>query len=123
MTVYERCVEASCRDGEKSLYPPSRIQLGRAGWLLLHSISINHNITNEEIETAAWLYSFAALYPCHVCRDSLYSIYKKMPPSVNTQENLILWACEIHNKVNDELSKPILDCNIQDLRKMYCSKH
>lgn len=128
--VYKQCRDAACRDDDASgtstrdgrVLPPNRRELGRAGWLYLHSMaaSFPENPTDmDNLQTKAWCYSFASLYPCHICRDSLIEIYKRIPPITNSRRNLLMWTYDVHNSVNLELSYPTYKAAYEDLVLKY----
>ncbi|GFE55030.1 Erv1 Alr family protein [Babesia ovis] len=131
--VYKRCKDAACRDehdpstvanrGNRAL-PPTRSELGRAGWLYLHSMAANFPDKPTELDSLkakAWCYSFAELYPCHICKEGLAEIYHHLPPVTNTRKDLLLWTYDLHNRVNDDLSYPRFVSSYEDLLRKYKS--
>ncbi|EAN32488.2 Erv1 / Alr family protein [Theileria parva strain Muguga] len=125
--VYKRCVDPSCFDRDPSIklnrqYPPDRGELGNAGWLFLHTLASKYPKTPDEdskLKTLAFLYSFADMYPCSVCRDSLVDIYKRFPPRADSRESLVKWTSDIHNCVNQEIGKEPERYSYQQLLEMY----
>lgn len=126
--VYKKCKEHSCRDREtasgrgKSGYPPDRRELGRAGWLYLHTIAANYPETpskDDKLKTSAFLHTFAELYPCSLCRDSLIDIYRRAPPKVNSKRDFLLWTSNIHDAVNDELGVAMQNLTYEELLVKY----
>ncbi|KAK2195416.1 bifunctional ERV-ALR sulfhydryl oxidase domain superfamily/ERV-ALR sulfhydryl oxidase domain/Sulfhydryl oxidase ALR-ERV [Babesia duncani] len=121
------CKEASCRDEENNkakskFMPPTRSELGRAGWLYLHSMAARFPEKPDEMEslkTKAWLYSFAELYPCHICRDGLVDLYRSNPPNTSNRQSLLMWTFKIHNLVNQDLSMPLYQATYESLMQRY----
>lgn len=126
--VYKRCRDAACRDDEVAVsnggpaLPPNRRELGRAGWLYLHSMAADFPekaTALEELKVKAWCYSFAELYPCHICKESLVETYRRFPPVTNSRRDLLMWTFNIHNQVNAELSYPHYNATFEDLLRKY----
>lgn len=36
-------------------------------------------------------------------------------PRLETREEFVLWCCELHNHVNEKLSKPVFPCRVSEL--------
>ncbi|GBE60875.1 Erv1 Alr family protein [Babesia ovata] len=129
--AYKRCEDAACRDGSEGdsqmngrnvSLPPNRMELGRAGWLYLHSMAADfpdEPSSLESLRVKAWCYSFAELYPCHICKDGLVEIYRRMPPVTDSRRNLLLWTHKVHNQVNADLSHPHYDVVYEELLRKY----
>ncbi|XP_026192809.1 FAD-linked sulfhydryl oxidase ERV2-like [Cyclospora cayetanensis] len=110
------CAEGKGSSGSSSesrVLPPSREQMGRASWKLLHR-AVAHFPDNpgavDRRRVFFWLISFASLYPCSICRSAFLSIILQHRPNTSSQRDLVLWACRVHNAVNDDLSLPIFNC-------------
>ncbi|PHJ17585.1 erv1 alr family protein [Cystoisospora suis] len=98
---------------KRRLFPPSREEIGRSSWKVLHSMAARYprNPTfQEKCEAAAWIYAFSSIYPCNICRTEFYPILRGYPPQVNTREDFVLWTCFVHNKVNEDISAPLFPC-------------
>ncbi|GIX63793.1 Erv1 / Alr family protein [Babesia caballi] len=142
--AYKRCEDAACRGGSdtastsrgSTALPPNRLELGRAGWMYLHSMAADFpdqpvsellrpskalQSELESLRVKAWCYSFAELYPCHICKDSLVEIYRRLPPVTNSRRDLLLWTHKVHNQVNSELSYPLYNATYEDLLRRYGS--
>eukprot|EP00995_Heteronema_vittatum_P008208 NODE_3387_length_674_cov_233.963200_g2413_i0.p1 GENE.NODE_3387_length_674_cov_233.963200_g2413_i0~~NODE_3387_length_674_cov_233.963200_g2413_i0.p1 ORF type:complete len:131 (-),score=14.81 NODE_3387_length_674_cov_233.963200_g2413_i0:180-572(-) len=63
----------------------------------------------------AFLNSFSKVYPCRYCGEHMADCIEEAPPRLESREALSVWVCELHNKVNDVLDKPIMDCNVEKL--------
>ena len=61
--------------------------------------------------------SFSNLYPCHYCADELRTDLKENKINAESREELMKWTCQMHNRVNVRLGKPIYDCDIDYLGK------
>lgn len=126
--IYKQCKDAACRDDDtpptrgSRFYPPNRKELGRAGWLYLHSLAAEFTEKPTELETLktkAWCYSFASLYPCHICKESLLEIYKALPPITNSRREFLKWTSDVHNRVNVELSYTAFNMTYEELLAKY----
>jgi FAD-linked sulfhydryl oxidase len=51
------------------------------------------------------------LFPCQTCRGHFKKMLQDFPVKNANREELVLYLCGLHNKVNERLSKPIFDCN------------
>ena len=63
--------------------------------------------------------SLAALYPCHDCAPGFQRAVQEKPPNVSSREALVMWTCDLHNRVNAELGKPTVECDLKMLDKMW----
>jgi FAD-linked sulfhydryl oxidase len=52
------------------------------------------------------------LYPCRDCGEHFTKLLEEHPPENNNDSRVdtVLYACVLHNKVNERLNKPIFDC-------------
>ncbi|CDJ64223.1 erv1-alr family domain-containing protein, conserved, putative [Eimeria necatrix] len=95
------------------ILPPSREQMGRASWKVLHAAAAQFPDKPSKLvqrTMLSWLLGFTLFYPCHVCRDAFIPIIQFNPPSIASQKDFVLWVCRVHNAVNEDLSLPIYDC-------------
>ncbi|KAF5831263.1 ERV/ALR sulfhydryl oxidase domain-containing protein [Dunaliella salina] len=53
----------------------------------------------------------AEFYPCSFCRAHFQSEVDPNPPDTSSNSSLSLWLCDMHNKVNERLGKPLFDCS------------
>jgi FAD-linked sulfhydryl oxidase len=137
-TVSSDCKEAACRsklDSFKSSFnknkqeaanykpsPPSREELGQAGWTVLHSFAAYYPEVPsvEEKQLASdFLKGFAHFYPCRDCAEGLISRMKEFPPDVSSRQSLSIWMCETHNEVNEMLGKEKVSCEIAKLNERW----
>jgi FAD-linked sulfhydryl oxidase len=107
--------------------PPTRAELGRAGWTLLHSIAANYpEVATPEMQTHArqFIASFAALYPCPTCREHFQGYVRTHPPALESREQFVKWCCRAHNAVNLRLGKSTIPCtDLQLLDKRWRDCH
>ena len=102
--------------------PPGREEIGRAGWTILHTFAAYYpDQPSEEEQTSAlqFLKAFSHFYPCKVCGEGFSHIMEEFPPRVVSRKEFSLYMCEAHNLVNEQLGKPVVDCNIEDLDKAW----
>ena len=71
---------------------------------------------------SGFLEAFSWLYPCSVCATDLRQEMKNSPPELGSREELAMWLCEQHNKVNVKLGKPVFKCSMRRLTMLYTSK-
>jgi len=91
----------------------SKEELGRHTWSLLHSVassipSLPTEATKKHISTL--LGSLAELYPCKVCGKHFKEMLKENPIRYESREEFAYYLCDLHNKVNVRLGKPIYEC-------------
>ncbi|KAJ2745538.1 Flavin-linked sulfhydryl oxidase of the mitochondrial IMS [Coemansia sp. BCRC 34301] len=99
--------------------PPDSQVLGRATWTFLHTMAAYYpeKAGPKQQETMkSLLSSFSHFYPCGRCASHLRHEMAKSPPAVDTRQNLSLWLCQTHNKVNAMLGKDEFDCAKVDER-------
>jgi hypothetical protein len=99
--------------------PPDIIELGHAGWTLLHSMAAYYPeqpSTEKREEVRSFLKSFANVYPCHHCATDFQRYIRREPPTLGNRREFSLWACRAHNHVNKRLGKPEFPCERVDER-------
>lgn len=87
--------------------------LGRSTWKLLHNILGRYpeKPTDTEKESLKQFFNvFVKVYPCGDCAVHFQKLLEKYPPQVENKQAAATWGCNIHNKVNERLNKPIYDC-------------
>lgn len=85
------------------------------GWTLLHMMTgaFPEEITPELAKKwNTFLLLFGHFYPCKLCSSHFLKMQKELTPfSGNKKEELMVYLCQMHNKVNERLGKPIHDCS------------
>ena len=129
--------------------PPDRDELGRHSWTLLHSFAAYFpNLpTSTQSESALnFIRAIAEFYPCRHCAQDfkagleesppryvharvarpthphshfLVFISSSLPGSVQSRDELCVWMCEAHNRVNRQLGKPEFNCKIEELDRRW----
>ena len=95
--------------------PPTKQELGQAGWTLLHVIAANTPETptaEDQARVQAFLQALGHLYPCPTCAAHFRSFQQQHPISSDSREALSLWLCEAHNEVNVRNGKQPFFCDI-----------
>lgn len=99
--------------------PLDRDTLGRNTWSLLHSIATKYPMKptpEEKSDMKEFIRLISVLYPCSYCAKEFRDDIREMPPQLGSRNELALWFCRIHNKVNAKLNKPQFDCSKVDER-------
>ena len=104
--------------------PPDRELLGTHSWTLLHTMAAYFpNKPTAEQSTAAlnFIRALPLLYPCRHCAYDFELGMEESPPKVSSREELSVWMCEAHNRVNESLGKPIFKCTLKSLDERWRS--
>lgn len=99
--------------------PPDVIDLGRAGWTLLHTVASSYpeNPSDEKkAQYGNFLRLFSEVYPCSFCSKDIQQYMAKEPPQLGSRRDLTQWTCRAHNHVNEQLNKPLFPCERVDER-------
>ena len=83
-------------------------------WYVLHIISMSYPKEPTEYIKRAYHDFYSNLkdvLPCEICRKHYSKFIMEYPitPHLDTRENLVKWVIQIHNFVNLELGKPVMD--------------
>uniref|UniRef100_A0A7S4BLL5 Sulfhydryl oxidase n=1 Tax=Chrysotila carterae TaxID=13221 RepID=A0A7S4BLL5_CHRCT len=70
-------------------------------------------------QARSFLRALGRLYPCSYCAADFREVMEESPPRVGSREDLSLWLCEMHNRVNDKLGKPIFKCTLSELDRRW----
>eukprot|EP00927_Polykrikos_kofoidii_P072305 TRINITY_DN68439_c0_g1_i1.p2 TRINITY_DN68439_c0_g1~~TRINITY_DN68439_c0_g1_i1.p2 ORF type:complete len:188 (-),score=37.00 TRINITY_DN68439_c0_g1_i1:54-617(-) len=100
------------------LRPPSRAQIGRAAWRYVHTMAVDYPEQprpQEQVEALDWLRSFLRLYPCGLCAEEFVAVCHDLPPRLESRCEYVMWWCEAHNRVRDDLSQQRLECDFARL--------
>lgn len=127
----EDCKDKACSDARtnfKSWFknkqarndcPVDRETLGRNTWSLLHTIAAKYPMmpsSEEKDNMKEFIRLFSILYPCSYCAKEFRDDIRELPPRLQSRKALAEWFCEIHNRVNVKLNKPVFDCSKVDER-------
>ncbi|CAD5121601.1 DgyrCDS10098 [Dimorphilus gyrociliatus] len=94
--------------------PVDSEELGRSGWTVLHTMAAyypENPSENVQKDMKNFMTLLSRLYPCKRCAKDLRKDLKDDPPDVTSQKSLANWMCNLHNKVNEKLGKPLFDCS------------
>lgn len=92
---------------------PDVIELGQAGWTLLHSMAAYYPpkpSRQHQERMRSFLSLFPHLYPCKVCAKDFEETMDEIPPELESRDALSDWMCRAHNRVNQQLGKPLFPC-------------
>ena len=98
--------------------PPDREELGRHSWTLLHALAayFPEQPTPAQSQAAVgFIRAVAMLYPCRHCAEDFAHGLEEHPPRTGSREELSVWMCEAHNRVNALLGKPVFPCVLSKL--------
>eukprot|EP00474_Spongospora_subterranea_P010284 CRZ10742.1 hypothetical protein [Spongospora subterranea] len=99
--------------------PLDRAALGRSSWGLLHTMAAYYPAKpskREQESMTEFMHRFAQFYPCATCRQHLIADLSNRPPTTGSRHLLSQWMCQLHNRVNKRLNKPLFDCAKVDER-------
>jgi len=90
-----------------------RERLGRSTWILLHTMGARYPLEpslEHQQTTQTFMTNLSRLFPCPQCAREFRELLKEDPPKVATREVFSQWLCQLHNKVNARLKKPLFNC-------------
>ncbi|CAK7902515.1 FAD-linked sulfhydryl oxidase Erv2p [[Candida] anglica] len=90
-----------------------KAELGNASWRLFHTILARYPDAPSKQEQSTlfnYIHLFAQVYPCGDCARHFQKLLAKYPPQIKSRKSAAIWGCDIHNKVNGRLDKPMYDC-------------
>lgn len=70
----------------------------------------------QQQDMTSFINIFANFYPCEPCAEDLQKDLKTLKPDVSSQRGLSQYFCQLHNRVNKKLDKPLFDCDAVDHR-------
>lgn len=94
--------------------PPGLVELGQAGWTLLHTMAAYYPEEADDTKQAVthqFLRSFGKVFPCTECARDFQRIISDHPPQLRRRQDFVQWLCEAHNDVNQQLGKPAFPCS------------
>lgn len=119
MAEIEAMKKKMAKQREKNVEcPPRTAELGRSSWKLLHSMAAwypDKPTTEQKTKITNFFQGLAEFYPCPWCADDFQDNIKKTPVKADSREDLCMWLCDQHNRVNQKLGKPLFQCNMKNL--------
>ena len=91
---------------------------GRYMWFTLHYISLaypNNPTENDKEKYKAFFYLIKDILPCKICSDHYKENLLKLPLTneiLSDKELFIKWVIDMHNLVNENTNKKIIDYNV-----------
>jgi mitochondrial FAD-linked sulfhydryl oxidase len=61
------------------------------------------------------IHAIAKFYPCTYCAHDFQQNLQQTPVVTTTRQELCMWLCEQHNRVNEKLGKETFPCTVQQL--------
>jgi hypothetical protein len=99
-------------------WPPSREEVGRSVWMLLHSAATNYDdqpTVERQRQAREMVEGIIGLYPCYECGAHFREVVmERWPLVVSSRRAFSRWTCEVHNMVNERLKKDRFDCAKMD---------
>ncbi len=98
--------------------PANRAELGRASWVLLHSVAayFPDSPSQDEIgHCKSFFESLSHLYPCSHCAAHFRDYLSRNPLDCSTRQAVSLWLCKYHNEINEMAGKAQFDCSLDVL--------
>mmetsp|Transcript_22861 Transcript_22861/g.58138 ORF Transcript_22861/g.58138 Transcript_22861/m.58138 type:complete len:213 (+) Transcript_22861:3-641(+) len=95
--------------------PPTKQELGNAGWTLLHTIAANfpeQPSSQQRARADAFFHALGHLFPCSDCASHFRKHTKLHPVMSESRAALSVWLCEAHNEVNVRNGKEAYYCDI-----------
>lgn len=92
----------------------AKAELGRVTWRYFHTVMARFPekpVQEERDILFTFVHLFAKLYPCGECAKHFSELLEKYPPQTSGRSAASQWACHVHNKVNEHLSKDSFDCS------------
>mmetsp|Transcript_20032 Transcript_20032/g.40836 ORF Transcript_20032/g.40836 Transcript_20032/m.40836 type:complete len:175 (-) Transcript_20032:54-578(-) len=98
--------------------PPTKQELGQAGWTLLHTLVANfpdEPSHKQSVRIETFLRGLGDFYPCPVCAAHFRSYMSEHPVASGSRKALSLWLCGAHNDVNKRNGREEFYCDIDVL--------
>ena len=102
--------------------PPTKGQIGKAGWTLLHSMAAwypDQPTRTEQTYMEQFVNAMAYFYPCTTCARDFQQNIEQYPPKTNSRIDLAQWMCFQHNLVNEKLGKKKYPCDMKTLDRRW----
>lgn len=85
---------------------------GKHGWHFIHSIALAYPDEPTEEQKSNYMAFFKTLgdvLPCPICGYHFKENMAKMPPKLDNKTDLFYWTVDMHNEVNKENDKKVLN--------------
>ena len=95
--------------------PPTKEELGNAGWTLLHTLAANFAdapTPRQQQRADVFFRALGDLYPCPTCAGHLREYMEAHPVESATRTALSLWVCRAHNDVRRRQRKEAFYCDM-----------
>jgi hypothetical protein len=79
-------------------------------WFFLHTISFNYPENpsfKNKVDYNDHYNSLKNILPCELCRVHYIQYLEQHPPDLSSRNALVKWTIDLHNKVNNQIGKPI----------------
>jgi hypothetical protein len=96
---------------------------GDKAWFFLHSITLSYPDIPSSQQIDDYHHFFMNIHkvlPCSKCRDNYIRHLQELPLTkemMQSKENVIVWLFNIHNLVNVENKKPVME--FKDFKRLY----
>ena len=95
--------------------PPTKQELGQAGWTLLHTMAANfpdEPTKQQQTRVESFLAALGFLYPCKLCAAHFRGYQQQHAIASRSRETLSMWLCDAHNEVNVRNGKESFYCDM-----------
>lgn len=102
--------------------PPNPIEVGNAGWTILHTSAAafpNKPSDDQKSAMSSFIYSWSKVYACGHCAYHMRTVLATKPPVVDSKRAVSQYVCELHNNVNYMLGKETYDCDPEVVLKRW----
>lgn len=107
--VYEKKFVSRIRFDE--IYSPQNMNIttwSHPTWFMIHYLAIRVRDRQMAIVYKSFISCLQFLLPCPKCRNHLRENLKSLP--IDNAPDLYTWSCDLHNHVNRQLGKEVVDC-------------
>jgi hypothetical protein len=81
---------------------------GKEGWRFIHYVAVTYQPSKKE-EYLQFFKNLPEILPCPVCGSHFKINMEKYPPNMENAKTLFNWTVDMHNLVNKENGKKILN--------------
>lgn len=94
-------------------FPQSREEAGPHFWYTLQNKAAmfpKHPSPAQRRRTRTFIKEWVAGFPCTSCQNHFKGLLKEDKPKLRNRKTFSEWACRMHNRVNAETGKKVVDC-------------